>query len=165
MKLFPNDIAILLLETDVEDANTIVTMATDDEGDFAGVSCTISGWGLNDTNGVIPNVLQEVNMTVMSQTECSDYWAQLWPDDILNLFNGQICIFDGEDPVSGASACNGDSGGPMICNGLLAGVTSWGVLGCRDQDTQEFRPSVYVRVSYYYPWIQTVLGLYSTGRG
>ena len=31
--------------------------------------------------------------------------------------------------AGGRDACSGDSGGPLIVNGVLAGVTSWG-LGC-----------------------------------
>ncbi|XP_045172710.2 trypsin-2-like [Mercenaria mercenaria] len=164
-KLYPNDIAVLRLDSEVLDKTTIIHMADDDNEDFTGDLCTISGWGRNDTNGIVPNTLQEVNMTVMNQTDCNAFWKDIFPDAMLDIFQGQICIFSGEDPESGASACSGDSGGPMVCNGVLAGVTSWGVQGCRDPVTREFRPSVYVRVSYYYPWIQNVQNLYQIGRG
>ncbi|XP_060566911.1 fibrinolytic enzyme, isozyme C-like [Ruditapes philippinarum] len=164
-KLFPNDIALLVLQTEVLDKSTIIPMASDKDEDFSGKTCTISGWGLNDTNGVIPNVLQEVNITVMSVAECDEFWNQLWPNTTLHLYSGQICVFNGEDPVNGTAACSGDSGGPLVCNSMLAGVTSWGVQGCRDQVTGEFRPSVYIRVSSYYDWIQTTLNNYKIGRG
>lgn len=59
-----------------------------------------------DTDSPLPNILQETNMTVMSLPDCAAYWDQLWPDTPLHLFMGQICIFSGEDPVLGASACN-----------------------------------------------------------
>lgn len=47
LKIYPNDIALLQLDTEVLDKSTIVPMATDEADDFAGVECTISGWGRN----------------------------------------------------------------------------------------------------------------------
>ena len=42
----------------------------------------------------------------------------------------------------------GDSGGPLSCNGnTLAGVTSFGIVGCAGA------PGVYTRVSNYLGWI------------
>ena len=44
----------------------------------------------------------------------------------------------------------GDSGGPLQCNEggkVVAGITSWGVVGCQGM------PSVYTRVSNYNGWI------------
>ena len=37
----------------------------------------------------------------------------------------------------------GDSGGPMVCGNVLAGVTSWGASGCNTT-----APTVYTRYSY-----------------
>ncbi|KAK3599543.1 hypothetical protein CHS0354_006678 [Potamilus streckersoni] len=51
----------------------------------------------------------------------------------------------------------GDSGGPMVCNGLLAGVASWTIKGCGANDPSGTFPSVYVRVSHYIDWIMNTI--------
>ncbi|KAL4223260.1 Ovochymase-1 [Mactra antiquata] len=158
-QVYPNDIAILMLADTIHDTSTVIKMADDPYDDFTGENCTISGWGVTDAGG-ISLTLQEVSMIVLSEDECNEYWGLYY-----TMFPGQICVFAGLDPVNGASACNGDSGGPLVCNGVLAGVTSWGLNGCRDYVTNEFWPSVYVRVSYYQDWIKIAKGRFSIGRG
>ena len=52
--------------------------------------------------------------------------------------------------------CYGDSGGPLIChqNGhtVLAGITSWGLPGCKTE-----MPSVFTRVANYIEWIHNYM--------
>lgn len=55
----------------------------------------------------------------------------------------------------------GDSGGPLVCKDgstwYLTGLTSWGVDCARPNI-----PGVYTRVSYYIPWIRSVI---ANGKG
>lgn len=44
----------------------------------------------------------------------------------------------------------GDSGGALVCNGILAGAASWGSALC---EPSFGIPYVYTRISYYYDWI------------
>lgn len=44
----------------------------------------------------------------------------------------------------------GDSGGALVCNGLLAGAASWGSALC---EPTFGIPYVYTRISFYYDWI------------
>lgn len=44
--------------------------------------------------------------------------------------------------------CNSDSGGPLVINGVLVGVTSWGAGNCRGGV-----PDVFARVAHYVGWI------------
>ena len=53
----------------------------------------------------------------------------------------------------------GDSGGPMVCQGKLAGISSFGFKYCL-----QYRPSVYTRVSEFYPWIKQMMNKYDPNK-
>jgi chymotrypsin-like protease len=86
-----------------------------------------------------------VDVTVMANTECSNYF--------ININDLKICI----DTNGGAEGvCNGDSGGPMVIaesDGIYTeiGLVSFGSsFGC-----ESGFPSVFTRVSEYVDWIAT----------
>jgi len=45
--------------------------------------------------------------------------------------------------LAGKGGCSGDSGGPIVCNGCLAGATSWGKEPCGQANF----PTVYTNVA------------------
>ncbi|KAL3878771.1 hypothetical protein ACJMK2_031102 [Sinanodonta woodiana] len=94
-------------------------------------------------------VLNEAKIPVISNRQCSAMWKRN-PDAI--IVPSHICGF-----APNISVCNGDSGGPMVCEGLLAGVASWTIKGCGTKSPHGTFPSVYVRVSYYIDWIMNTI--------
>ncbi|XP_048236587.1 chymotrypsin-like serine proteinase [Haliotis rufescens] len=129
---YPNDIAVLRLSTSMDTNSSAVSTVNLASGsnDYAGQTCTISGWGRLSGGGSTPNVLQKVDMTVLTNTDCSNRWSS----------------------ISGAtvnSLNHGDSGGPLVCGNTLTGITSWGISSCSGS-----YPSVYTRVSSFYNWVQ-----------
>ncbi|KAG8002987.1 Anionic trypsin-1 [Nibea albiflora] len=49
-------------------------------------------------------------------------------------------------------AVDGDSGGPLICNGQFEGIVSWGI-SCANA----YFPGVYTKVRNYVPWINWII--------
>ncbi|OWF35397.1 fibrinolytic enzyme, isozyme C-like [Mizuhopecten yessoensis] len=135
---FPNDIAVLDFDEDITgDGVKAVEMPTSSSGDFAGQECTITGWGRTSGGAPLPDVLQKAKTTVLSEADCEAEWGA----DSINA--GHVCVFNKE-----TGSCNGDSGGPLTCNGVLVGVTSWGAVGCPVSS-----PSVYTRITHFLQFI------------
>uniref|UniRef100_A0A673VB47 Kallikrein related peptidase 13 n=1 Tax=Suricata suricatta TaxID=37032 RepID=A0A673VB47_SURSU len=90
-----------------------------------------------------PPTLQCANIQLRSDEECH----QVYPGKITP---NMLCAGTKE---GGKDSCEGDSGGPLICNGTLHGIISWGDFPCG----QPNRPGVYTRVSQYVVWIQETI--------
>ena len=52
----------------------------------------------------------------------------------------------------GKDSCNGDEGGPFVCNGQVQGIVNWRH-GCAEKN----RPGVYTRVCDYIDWIEKII--------
>ena len=52
----------------------------------------------------------------------------------------------------GKSPCDGDAGGPLVCNGELQGIVNWGH-GCGKPTF----PHMYTRVCDYVDWIENTI--------
>jgi len=104
---------------------------------------TVTGWGSLGAGNQIPAILQEANVTVISNAACKTA-PQPYKDGISETM---LCA-----SAPGKDSCQGDSGGPLVLleNGrqTLVGVVSWGV-GCA---LPEF-PGVYARVTVAMDWI------------
>ncbi|EHB16933.1 Myeloblastin [Heterocephalus glaber] len=103
-------------------------------GGATGTRCLAMGWGRLGTRAPTPRVLQELNVTVVTFL-CR-------PHNVCTLV-----------PRRSAGTCFGDSGGPLICDGVLQGVDSFVI---RASATRQF-PDFFARVSLYTDWINSVL--------
>ncbi|XP_066216681.1 ovochymase-2 [Saccopteryx leptura] len=123
----------------------------------AGLICTTAGWGRLTEDGILPQVLQEVNVPILSQEECVAALLTL-----KKPISGQTFLCTGF-PDGGRDACQGDSGGSLMCRNekggwTLAGVTSWG-LGCgrgwrnNVQKDDQGSPGIFTDLSKVLPWI------------
>ncbi|XP_046369158.1 fibrinolytic enzyme, isozyme C-like [Haliotis rufescens] len=150
---YPNDIALLELNSAATISSTVQLIDISPEGaSYEGQDVIISGWGRTVGGGTLPDRLQEVTMQKISNAECTQRWA---PVSGASINDQHICIYDSSQQ---ASACNGDSGGPMIIRSsgqadVLVGVTSWGISTCGGD-----YPSVYTRVSEFISWINSYVG-------
>jgi len=106
----------------------------------------VSGWGTLRSGGSSPNVLHEVTIQTMTNSQCGGRTTVYSSSQITDRM---ICA-----SASGKDSCQGDSGGPLVAvdSGYytLIGVVSWGA-GC----AQANAPGVYARVTTVLPWIES----------
>ncbi|KAM9111808.1 mast cell protease 1A-like [Pangshura tecta] len=99
--------------------------------------CSIAGWGLIDKERVTAKLF-ETNVTIYSRRKCLNIYPQ--------LNDGMLCAGSFHQLKDSSQ---GDSGGPMICNGVVQGIVSFG---------NSFPPGVYTRIANYLPWIKKIMG-------
>ncbi|CAA9993058.1 unnamed protein product [Nesidiocoris tenuis] len=152
---FENDIALLELELPIQyDQHIVPICMPEDDEDFTGKMATVTGWGRLKYGGGVPSVLQEVQVPVMENNVCQEMFHTAGHSKtILQSFvcagyaNGQ------------RDSCEGDSGGPLMIerpNGhwVLAGTVSHGI-----KCAAPYLPGVYMRTTYYKPWLETITGV------
>ncbi|XP_021098919.1 ovochymase-2 [Heterocephalus glaber] len=153
------DIALLKMAGTFQLGQFVRPMCLPEPGEQfeAGFICTTTGWGRLTEDGIFPQVLQEVNLPILTEKECA---AALLT--IKKPFSGKTFLCTGS-PEGGRDACQGDSGGSLMCRNkkgawTLAGVTSWG-LGCgrgwrnNGQKKEQGSPGIFTDISKVLPWI------------
>uniref|UniRef100_W5MUM3 Elastase-1-like n=2 Tax=Lepisosteus oculatus TaxID=7918 RepID=W5MUM3_LEPOC len=146
-----NDIALLKLASPIYDNGFIEIAQLPEYEQFLpnGYTCYITGWGLTQSGGSSPAILQEAPLPIVEHSICSrsDWWGSLAKKTML-------CA-GGDGNIAG---CQGDSGGPLNCymNGYwqVHGVVSYGPSGMCNAYK---KPTVFTRVSSYLGWISSII--------
>ncbi|NWH19457.1 OVCH2 protein, partial [Grus americana] len=156
------DIALLKLDGAFIFSSSVLPACLPDPGEKfeAGYICTACGWGRLNENGVLPQVLYEVNLPILNSKECSRALSTL-----KKPIQGDTIMCAGF-PDGGKDACQGDSGGPLLCRRkhgawTLAGVVSWG-MGCargwisneKKKHYERGSPGIFTDLSAVLSWIQ-----------
>ncbi|KAF6204080.1 hypothetical protein GE061_002420 [Apolygus lucorum] len=151
---FENDIALLELDQPIQyDQHIVPICMPEDDDDFTGKVATVTGWGRLKYGGGVPSVLQEVQVPVMENNVCQEMFHTAGHSKtILQSF---ICAGYANGQ---RDSCEGDSGGPLMVerpNGrwVLAGTVSHGI-----KCAAPYLPGVYMRTTYYKPWLETITG-------
>ncbi|XP_008149053.2 myeloblastin [Eptesicus fuscus] len=133
---FHNDILLLQLDRPANLTAQVAVAQLPEQGQQLphGTQCLAMGWGRLGTMAPLPHILQELNVTVVTFL-CR-------PEN--------VCTFV---PRRKAGICFGDSGGPLICDGVLQAVDSFLIRECANRQYPDF----FTRVSLYVDWIQSVL--------
>ncbi|KAJ8707534.1 hypothetical protein PYW08_010786 [Mythimna loreyi] len=148
-----HDIALLETDTEINFGKDLLPACLDINTEFEGVA-EASGWGRLGHRQDLADTLQVVYLAEYNKTEC----AAVYPPH-RHLKNGydhekQMCFGSHRAVIN---TCEGDSGGPLQtnkfkCQYSIAGVTTngknCGILGSA---------GMYTRVSYYVPWIESVV--------
>lgn len=133
-----SDIALFELDSDIDLSPLKIAFADP----LANQKVTTMGWGTMDPNGGknFPNILQEIDMNIVADSECSNAYV-----GYNNVTDNMLCA-SAED---NGGTCYNDSGGPLVFKlnneWVLAGITSWGYDSCAVSGY----PDVFTRVSKF----------------
>ncbi|AHH18909.1 trypsin-like protease [Nocardia nova SH22a] len=105
---FHHDVAILVLDAPVH-------LPTVDIGAPQGDSATVAGWGVTSENDDSNTVLRSAPVPLVPDTTCAAAYG--------TEFDAAEAVCAGSPA---ADAANFDSGGPLLVDGKLAGIVSWG---------------------------------------
>ncbi|CAL4178414.1 unnamed protein product [Meganyctiphanes norvegica] len=150
-----NDIALIYMETPLVLNEKVQPVVLPEQHAFIadGTDCTVSGWGsLHENTGFDSPVMSDVLMKVTVPTVSDDKCRDSYEDMTVVIGDAMICA--GVE-AGGKDSCTGDSGGPMVCDGVLHGISirasseqSWNY-GCARPDF----PGIYTEIAYYRDWI------------
>jgi len=149
-----NDFVLIRLNAKVDFNDCVGSVCLPSEGaDVAPKSqCWITGWGTLSRGGQQPDKLQEAQVSIISNEDCTGKYNYTEEE----ISSAMLCAQGKSSNGSIVDACQGDSGGPLVCesNGqwTLFGATSWGY-GC----AAEAFPGVWSRIHEAVGWIDEML--------
>ncbi|KRT80826.1 Trypsin, partial [Oryctes borbonicus] len=151
-----NDIALLKLDSAVKYTSFVRPACLESSSDLQGRKFIATGWGSVEFAGANSDTLQKVDLDYFPDDRCKQVFGpQRTLKDGVNA-TIQLCA-GGYD--MGKDTCQGDSGGPLqvrlsgrFSTYKIVGITSFGK-GCGLEKV----PGVYTRVSYYVPWIESIV--------
>lgn len=136
-----NDVAILQLSESFTFTPELHSVPLTGNPPVPNTICQVSGWGYPSSDiPIVSPDLMYVDLPIRSVKECRELL-----ENVTDLPSGMYCAGYLE---GGKDACQGDSGGGMICNGVLTGIVSGGE-GCAEPRM----PGVYADVFHYLDWI------------
>ncbi|XP_073536430.1 granzyme A-like [Phyllobates terribilis] len=141
------DIKLLQLSRDAElsPAVDILPLPDSDEDVKADTVCQVAGWGETENNK-FSDTLREVNVTIFDREQCKKIWRHKYV-----ISDNMICTSVGADKKD---TCKGDSGSPLICEGVFRGINSFGYRPCGTPHTT----NVYTRLSNsILSWIHSII--------
>jgi len=145
-----NDFAIIRLRTNAKFTQSVSPICLPEANsiNYDSRLATVTGWGRLREGGSWPDILQEVNVNTMTNSQCTTN-TDYNPGEVTSTM---ICA-----RAPGKDACSGDSGGPLITKEgstyTLIGVVSWG-FGCARAQA----PGVYSRITSQLEWINEQKG-------
>nr|P32824.1 RecName: Full=Renal glandular kallikrein; AltName: Full=Tissue kallikrein; Flags: Precursor [Mastomys natalensis]CAA35232.1 pre-pro-protein for kallikrein [Mastomys natalensis] len=142
---YSNDLMLVRLKKPAEITDVVKPIDLPTEEPTVGSRCLASGWGSTTPTEEFEysHDLQCVYLELLSNEVCAKAHTEKVTDTMLCA--GEM---DG-----GKDTCVGDSGGPLICDGVLQGITSWGPTPCALPNV----PGIYTKLIEYRSWIKDVM--------
>jgi secreted trypsin-like serine protease len=142
-----HDAAVIELDTPSSRAPVKVASAAERSLWTAGTLATIAGFGVTESGGEQPDVLQEARVPIVADEDAAEAYPYLVEgvDPLFGGFESETQVAAGY-PEGGVDTCQGDSGGPLLVPAgstmRLVGDTSYGA-GCAEPGF----PGVYGRLA------------------
>lgn len=111
------------------------------EGVFTGWG--FIGWGFRPRRA---DLLQKMYIRTIPNELCSEMYNDTRHGQL--VVDQKLCILSDRR----TSVCGGDSGSPLVLNGMVAGVLSWRTMPCGDG-----QPDVFIRIPFVQDWIKSVI--------
>ncbi|XP_028641611.1 renal glandular kallikrein-like [Grammomys surdaster] len=141
---YSNDLMMLHLSKPAELTDVVKVIDLPNEEPTVGSTCLASGWGSTaPIKYEYPDDLQCVYIELLSNEIC----AKAHPEKVTDVM---LCA---GEMAGGKDTCAGDSGGPLICDGVLQGLTSWGLSPCAEPD----KPAIYTKLIKFKSWIKDIM--------
>ncbi|XP_023500056.1 azurocidin [Equus przewalskii] len=130
-----NDLLLLALdrEANLTSGLALVPLPAQNATVEAGTRCQVAGWGATRNGGRLSRFPRVLNVTVMPPDQCR-------PNSVCT---GVLTRRGG--------ICQGDGGGPLVCDGVAHGVASFSLGRCGRG------PDFFTRVALFRDWINSVL--------
>ncbi|XP_064088777.1 uncharacterized protein LOC135203089 isoform X2 [Macrobrachium nipponense] len=151
-----NDIALIELETPLTFQFHINSVCLPNANQIpeSGTRCFASGWGKDAFNGNFQAILKKIDVPFVTRDYCQQLLRKTRLGKYFVLDKSFMCAGGEENK----DACEGDGGGPLVCEDpatgryYVAGITAWGI-DCGVKDV----PGVYVDVQLFRPWIDEII--------
>ncbi|XP_028252010.1 complement factor D [Parambassis ranga] len=155
---YNNDIALIKLDrvfNATEAVGTVQFLRAGGTDPPIDAEVDTAGWGSLDDLQTRPDTLREVVVKVFNPKRCgrSDYYGSKFTSNMMCAF--KLCPNPCPTSFKKEDTCDGDSGGPLLYNGVVVGITSNGGAKCG----QLKKPGIYTVVSHYTEWIDNTMGL------
>ncbi|KAM9842344.1 complement factor D [Aulostomus maculatus] len=155
---YDNDIALIKLDrpfTSSEAVSAVEYLRAGGTNPSTDAVVETAGWGSLDNLETRPDKLKEVVIEVVSSALCkrSDYFGRKFTDNMICAH--KLCPKPCDQPHKTEDSCDGDSGGPLLYNGVAVGITSNGGKKCGKVK----KPGIYTIISHYTEWIDSTMAL------
>lgn len=116
---------------------------------LAGTPTQVAGWGYTNPGGTTSDVLLKADVPIIEYQTCQRiYKGKLLPNEICAGTEANLM-----------DACEGDDGAPLVYNGTLIGIATWGnTCGGFGQ------PGIYTNAAKYTDWIKNNSGVGPTAK-
>ncbi|KAM4624846.1 complement factor D [Polymixia lowei] len=155
---YDNDIALIKLDRQIVASEAVAAVKYLRGGGVnpgVGAEVEAAGWGsVNNLEGRTDK-LKELFIEVVSPARCgrSDYYGRRFTNNMQCAY--KLCPKPCTEEYKTQDTCDGDSGGPLLYNGVVVGITSNGGKKCG----QVKKPGIYTVISHYTEWIDNTLAV------